>query len=180
MDLLGDYSDSDNEEKAASPPSKRSAGDTARGSTGAGGAGTSSVPQPRNAAPEPAPVTGLFNPFAPEGSGGGSGIGSGASPSSGGKRGYGQVTGSSAGRSQPAPAKASRSGPGGATAAGPKPAFGAGMLVPPQLRHGRANVSTEDVEKLFTKGKLEAKQQQQQRGGGAAGGGSAAGGGAKS
>lgn len=77
MDLLGDYSDSDNEEKAASPPSKRSAGDTARGSTGAGGAGTSSVPQPRNAAPEPAPVTGLFNPFAPEGSGGGSGIGSG-------------------------------------------------------------------------------------------------------
>ncbi|KAG2422900.1 hypothetical protein HXX76_015727 [Chlamydomonas incerta] len=168
MDLLGDYSDSDGEEKAASPPSKRGAGDSA-GPARVSAAAPSSVPQPRNAAPEPAPVTSLFNPFAPESSGGGGAAGSGASPSSAGKRGYGQVTGSSAGPSQAAPAKASRSGPGGATAAGPKPAFGSGMLVPPQLRHGRANVSTEDVEKLFTKGKLEVKPQQQPGAGGGKG-----------
>ncbi|KAG2452916.1 hypothetical protein HYH02_002259 [Chlamydomonas schloesseri] len=187
MDLLGNYSESDGEEKAESPPNKRSAGDTGAGpARGSAAVGPSSVPQPRNTAPEPPPAIGLFNPFAPESSGAGGGISSGASPSSAGKRGYSQVTGSSAGPSQPAPPKASRSGPGGATAAGPKPAFGSGMLVPPQLRHGRANVSTEDVEKLFTKGRLDAKHQQQQRtaaaGAGAAAGkgGPAAGGVAKS
>ncbi|KAG2489714.1 hypothetical protein HYH03_011821 [Edaphochlamys debaryana] len=148
MDLLGNYSDSDDEDQAGEQKPAP---------------GPSSMPavKLRNTAPDPdaepeQKPTGLFNPFADDDAGASAyGAGpSGSGPGSGSKRGVAQVTGSGLVR-QPGPAKASRSSPAGPTAAGPKPAFNTALL-PPQLR-GRANVSTEDVEKMFTKGTLAAR-----------------------
>ncbi|GFR46680.1 hypothetical protein Agub_g8297 [Astrephomene gubernaculifera] len=147
MDLLGAYSDSDAEDQGDVREESRPGPSTSQPLV--------APAQLRNAAPDPEPdkPAALFNPFAsdmdterpashstasPSGSGG-----------SGPKRGFTQVTGS--GPLQAAPPKASRTA---SSPTGPKPAFKGAMLVPPQLRNGRANVATEDVEKIFSKGNL--------------------------
>ncbi|GLC45661.1 hypothetical protein PLESTB_001319200 [Pleodorina starrii] len=162
MDLLGQYSDSDaDDQQTTADPTPGPAGQpTCRGVPAT--AQPQPQPQRRNAAPDddgagaghhlqtaPPPAT-LFNPFAsPDADRQTSN--SSASPLSGGgggKRGFTQVTGS--GPIQDAPPKASRNA---ANPSGPKPAFTT-ALVPPQLRNGRANVATEDVERIFSKGTL--------------------------
>ncbi|KXZ54028.1 hypothetical protein GPECTOR_5g138 [Gonium pectorale] len=172
MDLLGGYGDSDGEEQDVG----LDAADTGPSTTSPASKPTSAAPR-LNAAPDPdsrisAPPAPLFNPFADD-EAGGHGSPTTTSPPGGSKRGFTQVTGSSgAAPRQPGPAKASRTAaaPGG----GPKPAGFNTALVPPQLRNGRANVSTEDMEKMFSKGAL--KRQRAAAGTGAAGAGAAAGG----
>ncbi|EFJ43234.1 hypothetical protein VOLCADRAFT_96510 [Volvox carteri f. nagariensis] len=165
MDLLGQYSDSDAEEQqripAAEAPGPAPQPRTRNAPASSPQLCSSTVPPlSEQIQSQPEPPTSLFNPFATPDALRQSSHAS-ASPSTGGggsgKRAFTQVTGSSP--IQDAPPKASRAA---TTPRGPKPAFNT-ALVPPQLRNGRANISTEDVEKIFTRGNLARRQQQQQQ-----------------
>ncbi|GIL66426.1 hypothetical protein Vafri_19941 [Volvox africanus] len=167
MDLLGQYSDSDAEEAPRGSPRPEGLAPHPRSAPAPTSAPVPG-PQTRSVGPtaqlssesrsqlEPQAAFGLFNPFAPSDAERPSSHTRASPPSSsigaGTKRDFSNVTGS--GPLQDAPSKTSRTG---ATLHGPKPAFNT-ELVPPQLRNGRANVSTEDVEKIFTKKNLARRQ----------------------
>ncbi|GLI62559.1 hypothetical protein VaNZ11_005228 [Volvox africanus] len=167
MDLIGQYSDSDAEESPRGSPRAEALAPRppiAPAPTSAPVPG----PQLRSVGPtaqlssesrsqfESQAAFGLFNPFAPSNAERPSSHMRASPPSSGSgagtKRDFLNVTGS--GPLQDAPSKASRTG---GTLRGPKPAFNT-ELVPPQLRNGRTNISTEDMEKIFTKKNLSRRQ----------------------
>lgn len=146
MDLLGEYSGDESESDAPAPGVDRNLS-TAKAACPPGTA-PRTTPAAQAAAPSPAK---LFNPFAAD-SGPNSpapGVPAAAAVA---KRPATQVTGSRLPPSQ-AGSKAPKTSPGqsarGSTGHSSR-GSGVAMMVPPQL-HGRSNVVTEDLEKLFTK-----------------------------